>query len=229
MSKQHDSIRSAVVRLVGSNSPPDRASHPRYRPLIIGAAILFKPLEEPRAPWLVDLSEDDRFRPDAPATATDIQRVVSWKRLQGCLCRVAAALVSSSDIQSRGGRADRRCGPAYRLVDRSRLPSGQAFSSEIYGWSLMVQLPGMHDRAMIDPHEVFADLPAYYDSPLELLDRGAYLTSRGIPNRPIALLTRPEDFIARQPSGTPGGQPGRANRFFPGLSFRRPANLSRLM
>jgi hypothetical protein len=93
---------------------------------------------------------------------------------------------------------------------------------EIYGWALMYQLPGMLDTAAIDPHEEFDDLPAYYRSPLELVDRAAFLAARGIPNRPIALLTRREDFHPR------GVGPRPLNRFQPEVSFRRPVDLRRI-
>ena len=45
---------------------------------------------------------------------------------------------------------------------------------EFYGWSLLYQLPGDGDLARVDPHESLADLPAFYESPLELADRQAF-------------------------------------------------------
>ncbi len=94
---------------------------------------------------------------------------------------------------------------------------------EIYGWALMYQLPGMVDRALIDPHDELDSLPAFYESPLELVDRSAFLASRGIPSRPIALLTRPDDFVSAGVGGAP-----LTNVHFPRARFRRPADLSRI-
>lgn len=94
---------------------------------------------------------------------------------------------------------------------------------EIYGWALMYRLPGMIDAAAIDPHDEFDDLPAYFSSPLELVDRAAFLASKGIPNRPIALLTQREDFHPRSVT-----TPRPVNRFRPEERFRRPADLRRL-
>jgi hypothetical protein len=83
----------------------------------------------------------------------------------------------------------------------------------------LYQLPGIRGIGFVDPHESFPDLPAFFESPLELLDRATFLHGKGIVTRPLAVLTRPEDFN-RGADGTP------VNRFFSEASFARPANLA---
>ena len=87
----------------------------------------------------------------------------------------------------------------------------------------MYQLPGMRGTAAIDPHDRFDDLPALFESPLELIDRSVFLAARGIPNRPIAILTRPEDFVRRETGE------GWTNRYYPQARFRRPCRLEAIL
>ena len=237
-------IRSAHVRLVGTGSPQpalpgQRASSGLYRPLIVGPAILHRSSGSrlrsergiPRGAWHVDLLAGGSLLPDAPHRPLDLERVLAWRRQRGEACRVGAALVSCCDVttviqpdlesasdatESAVASSDQPFAPAPR-VDRAR------GLIEIYGWALMYQLPGMIDAAAIDPHDELDDLPAYYSSPLELVDRASFLAAKGIPNRPIALLTRREDFHPRVPT-----EARPVNRFRPLERFRRPADLKRI-
>jgi len=241
MSEHLGRIRSARVRLVGSGSSEPAATGRRlYRPLIVGAALLHRTAGGwlrsergiPRGSWRVDVLAGRALVPDAPRRPLDIKRVVAWRQQRGETCRVAAALVSCCDVTTipplsvddepaRSLPADAPTLASLPFADR---PSVQRAPGvvEIYGWALMYQLPGMLDTAAIDPHDEFDDLPAYYRSPLELVDRAAFLAARGISNRPIALFTRREDFHPR------GVGPRPLNRFQPEVSFRRPADLRRI-
>lgn len=243
MSDHLGRIRSARVRLIGSSASvtggTGRSLRRLYRPLFVGPVILSRASGSvvrsdrgiPRNAWHVDVLPGRSLLPDAPSRPGDIERVVAWRRARGEACRVAAALVSCCDVTTHRSAADGGTAPAAGEADDlrprpyedpvtlARVPG----VVEIYGWALMYQLPGMVDAAAIDPHDEFDDLPAYYESPLELVDRAAFLAARGIPNRPIALLTRREDFRRRPGAGAPP-----VNRFQPGEAFRRPADLRRI-
>ena len=244
MSEHLGRIRSARVRLVGSGSGSSEsavAGRRLYRPLIVGAAILHRTTGGwlrsergiPRGSWRVDVLAGRALVPDAPRRPLDIKRVVAWRQQCGETCRVAAALVSCCDVTTlsppsvgdepaRSLPVDAPTLASLPFADRPRVEPAPGVV-EIYGWALMYQLPGMLGTAAIDPHEEFDDLPAYYRSPLELVDRAAFLAARGIPNRPIALLTRREDFHPR------GGGPRPLNRFQPEVRFHRPADLRRIL
>jgi hypothetical protein len=227
--------------LVGSgSSEPAAVGRRLYRPLIVGAAILHRTTGGwlrsergiPRGSWRVDVLAGRALVPDVPRRPVDIERVVAWRQQRGETCRVGAALVSCCDVTAlpplsaaddpaRSLPADTPASPGQPFEDRPQVEQAPGVV-EIYGWALMYQLPGMLDTAAIDPHEELDDLPAYYSSPLELVDRAAFLAARRIPNRPIALLTRREDFHPR------GVEPRPLNRFQPDVSFRRPADLRRI-
>ena len=200
-----------------------------YRPLIVGPAILHRlPASlDARRRWQVDVAPGGRFLPDCPSKALDVERVIAWRLRSGEPCRAGAALVSSSDLAGGGGAvpegvrrdADEAFPAGMRFAGRDRgLKRGAAI--EMYGWALMYQFPGVDNRAWVDPHETHDDLPAYYESPLELLDRAAFLAARGVRTRPIALITRRDDFIDTSH--------GPVNRFFPSVRFRQPVALRRL-
>jgi hypothetical protein len=221
---------------------------PVYRPLVIGPAVLYRlptttstagpgshSLRRPL--WQVDLEPGGRLRPAAPVDATGIERVVAWRRRTGSCARVGAALVSSCDFASAEAGAVSDAEPSHDGIDSagtaSRGPAAngrfrkegasRGMAAEIYGWALMYQLPGMIDRAVIEPHDEFDSLPAYYESPLEIVDRTAFLADRGIPCRAIALLTRPDDF-----EHAAGDASSPVHRHFPHTRFQRPADLRRL-
>lgn len=194
-------IRSLVARLV-AEPPPDRESAPPgrrlYRPLVVGPVLMRRP--SGRGPWLARVSADGRL---VPRAAARLRSRISLLRRRGVLHRVAAALVTPQDF----------AGPTLRMI-----PSVRRATSEFYGWSIMYQLPGMRSLAAIDPHERFPELPAFFESPYELVDRCEFLAGRGIPTRPLALITQPIDFS--------GGRDGKlGNRFYPGERFRPPVDL----
>jgi hypothetical protein len=195
-------IRPVFARLVGDAPLADdatRAIRRRYRPLVVGPALMIRRGD---GGWLVRVSTDGRLLPRAwrPASLRPCLR-----RLEsaGVTHRVAAALVAPQDL----------VGPPPQLVPDDRRPQ-----AEFYGWSLMVQLHGMRGLAAVDPHERFAALPAFYESPHELVDRSEFLAARGIPCRPLALITQPGDFVI----AAHGRQ---SNQFYPGERFRRPSSL----
>jgi len=196
-------IRPLRARLVCER--PDLPALPLrrrcYRPLVVGAAVLRQGGAGGR--WLVSVSGDGRLLPVVPPGFVRLRREVMALRPDDGAWRLAAALVTPEDL----------AGPPRRLVCQAEPPR-----LEFYGWSLMVQQPGSRDLAVVDRHERFADLPACYESPLELIDRSSFLAARGIRSRPLALVTQPADFTA--------SADGRLrNRFFPAERFRPPASL----
>lgn len=185
----------------------------RLRPLFAGLAILHRE-GHAGAAWTIDVSEDGRLFPHAPASPEDLERVVGLHRALGRQCRVGAALATPADLAGAAPRRPRRAPGPESACRRG---------PEIYGWSLMYQLPGMRGTAAIDPHDRFEDLPAFFESPLELIDRSVFLAARGILNRPIAILTRPEDFLRRETGD------GWTNRYYPQARFRRPCRLDAVL
>jgi hypothetical protein len=200
----HTEIRSVRARLVAepsvdaANPPPQRRA---YRPLVVGPVLLRR--DGPRGGWSVRVSGDGRLLPSPRGGMAVLTRRLQLCRASGIVHRVAAALVAPQDVS----------------LDSPRLIASDAQpQSEFYGWSLMIQFPDMKTLALVDPHERFADLPAFYESPLELIDRSTFLAGKGIASRPIALITQPGDFVV--------GADGRLrNRFYPDARFRRPAGL----
>lgn len=203
------------VRLV-SETRPDEPLPPGgrlLRPLFAGLAILHRDARAGAA-WTIDVSEDGRLLPHAPGSPEDLQCIVGLHRALGRQCRVGAALATPADLNA--GRFFEQRPAAKPDSECRRRP-------EIYGWSLMYQLPGMRGTAAIDPHERFEELPAFFESPLELIDRSMFLAARGIANRPIAILTRPEDFVRHETGGKWG------NRYYPQARFRRPCRLDAVL
>jgi hypothetical protein len=200
----HTEIRSLRARLVGE-IPVDSAipKPPRrvYRPLVVGPVLLRR--DGPQGCWSVRVSGDGRLLPSLRGGMAVLTRRMRLCRAAGIVHRVAAALVAPQDMSLE----------SPRLIASVEQPR-----SEFYGWSLMTQFPGMSTLALVDPHERFADLPAFYESPLELIDRSTFLAGKGIASRPIALITQPDDFEVETD--------GRLrNRFYPEARFRRPAGL----
>lgn len=187
------------------------------RPLFAGLAILHRD-SRAGATWRIDVSGDGRLWPHAPRSSEQVERIVSLHRALGRTCRVGAALATPADL------AD---GLTHASVRRPRSAASDVAvprrRPEIYGWALLYQLPGMRGTAAIDPHDRFDDLPAFFESPLELIDRSVFLSARRIPHRPIAVLTRPEDFVRRETGA------GRDNRFYPQARFRRPCRLDAVL
>lgn len=201
-------IVQAHVRLLPATVGGAGSRMRRYRPLVVGPAILHRPPSGVE-PWTVEVSDDGRLLPLAPPSLGGLVRAVAEHRSSGRWCRVATALISPTDLPAVGGHD-------------GAVPFGTpSLRAEFYGWSLMVQPPGVRGRAFVDPHEEFPDLPACFELPLELVDRIAHLEARGYSTRPIALITRPEDFT------TVAG--ARRNRFRPEAPFHRPCPLDWLL
>jgi hypothetical protein len=149
----------------------------------------------------VTVTTDGLLRPRGPRSLPAAIARSRSLRDAGIMARAAVALVAPEDVAL--------CHPAA-----GRLATNGTLRHDCYGWSLLYQLPGMRGMACVDPHERFADLPAFYESPLEFVDRAAFLAERGILARPLALVTQLDDF-------QPGGDGRMCNRFYPRGSFRR--------
>ena len=190
-------IRSRLIfdRCFDDAEPPRRSR--LYRPLVVGPAILRR--HGRGEPWTAAVSTNGRLMPRVPP---GLGRLPHALAALGGTHRLAAALVAPQDIDGR----------PVRLVSERR-PT----RSEFYGWALLYQLPGMRGLALVDAHERFSDLPAFFESPAELVDRTTFLASRGVASRPLALFTQPSDFIPVE------GE--LRNRFCPGQRFNRPADL----
>lgn len=197
-------IRSVPARLVGEpllNAPVSRRPRRIYRPLVVGPVLLRR--DGPQGRWSVPVSGDGRLLPAPAGGMAVLTRRLHLCRAAGTVHRVGAALVAPQDMGLESARL---------------IASAEPPRTEFYGWSLMVQFPGLDSLALVDPHERFADLPAFYESPLELIDRSTFLAGKGIASRPIALFTQPADFVVEAD--------GRLrNRFYPDARFRRPAGL----
>ena len=203
------SIVQAVVRLVPpARGPAAPCSRRCYRPLVVGPAILWRPAAA-RGPWTVSVSRDGRILPQAPASIQALREVVTRHRAAGLHCRIATALACPADVPPSAGTAEAETLAATTL------------RSEIYGWSLMYQPQGVSGLAFVDPDDTLPDLPACFELPLELVDRIGFLEARGIRTRPLAVITRPEDF---EPVD------GRIrNRFRPDARFHKPFSIDRLL
>ena len=202
----HPAIIPALVRLLPTSDADVTPPRPRcYRPLVVGPAIMHRPAAG-REPWTVDVSGDGRLLPLAPRSRRALRLEVDRLQGLGRHCRVATALICPADLPGTAAT-----GPLGKPELRT----------EFYGWSLMVQPPGIRDRAFVDRDEENPDLPACFELPLELVDRMAFLESRSFRTRPIALITRPEDF-------EPVAGAWR-NRFRPAAAFGRACRIDRLL
>lgn len=204
----------------GSDACVGARRGPIYRPIVIGPAILWRRPGRTgtETPWDVDLQDDRGLEPATPRRAIDLERILAWRRAQGQQCRVALALACGDDVVAAAAAA------ASFFPGRQRHAGGRfrrGGAIEIYGWSLLHPRPGAVGRGIVDPHDTIPDLPAWYESPLELADRSAFLAARGIRTRALALVTRPEDFVP--------GVDGPVNRFFPRGAYRTPADLRRFV
>lgn len=170
-----------IPPLDGGPAAPPRT----FRPLVLGPAVLHRRRSDER--WRVDVSRDGRLLPLAATGPHDLQAEILTTRRSGRLCRVAAALMGPEDTLHAGIMSPRR---------RER-PDKRRPRMASYGWALLYQPPGIAGLAFVDRHEQFADLPACFELPLELLDRAAFLADRGFRTRPLAVVVQPEDFDVR--------------------------------
>jgi len=172
-------IRSVLARLVCAQELQPPGSRRRlYRPLVVGPVLLRR--TDPLGPWLTDVSRDGRLRPRGPGSPGGLRARLERLQAARVACRIAAALMTPHDLSGESP-------PSGRL---------RRLRSEFYGWAIMFQPPGMAGAAVVDPDQRFPDLPAFFELPLELLDRMAFLASRGIAARPLAVVTQRDDFIA---------------------------------
>ena len=165
----------------------------RFRLLVIGPAVLVR---EESGSWRVPVAGGSALRPVAAGVGAGVVALRS-------AVRVAAALLDPLDLATSGHDL------LTALHPQRPTPAG----TEFYGWSLLYRLPGDGDAARVDPHDDLADLPAFYESPLELADRQEFLRRRGIPTRVLALLTNRADFDIAP------GEPPR-NRYFDHARWR---------
>jgi hypothetical protein len=202
--KQPPPIARVSIRLVPEETlrgrlRPATRRRGTYRPLAIGSAVLFRP-QSAGGRWVVTVSTDGLLQPRGPQSLPAAIARSRSLRADGIMARAAVALVAPEDVPlgQPAGRLATDDGPRH----------------DCYGWALLYQLPGMRGMAVVDPHDRFDDLPAFYESPLEFVDRAAYLADRGIATRPLALVTQLDDF-------RPGPDGRICNRFYPRGSFRR--------
>ncbi len=190
---------------------PDGHHRQILRPLVLGPAVLYQPAG--KVVWRVDLADTEALVPHVPASRRDLMHIIGLHSAVGHTCRLALALASPMDATTR--RRSTLCGS----LDDSEF----AARSDIYGWSIMYQRPGCSLEGIVDPHDEYSDLPAFYESASELLDRTDYLSWKQIPHRVLALATRPEDFE------WPFDRVLRRNRFFPESRFAAPTDITRLV
>lgn len=200
--------RSAVfpalrMRLVPERMPPGEGRLARrrcgtYRPLAIGAAIVMRAASA-GGRWVMASTGDGLLRPRRPRSLPAARDRVHELLSAGRPARVVVALVTPEDLGAPPADGE----PAADL---------DGLRCDGYGWALLYQSPGMRGLACIDPHDRFAELPAFYESPLEYLDRAGFLAERGIPSRPLVLVTQPDDFL-------PACDGRILNRFYPHASF----------
>lgn len=171
-------IMATRVRLVPTETvlAEPRPRQRVFRPFVIRPAILFRTAGS-KEPWLVDV-EDDLLLPACPPTEAGIMEVVQLHEALGRTCRIAAALAMPADGRAEPLRMGRR--RRHQVID-------------MFGWAIMIQPPGMTGVAVVDRHEEIPGLPAFYECPLQLLDRADFLATRGVPHRPLAIMVRPED------------------------------------
>jgi len=196
---------------VGADGGSGRRVQKTYRALVVGTAILHRPAGS-RGRWTVDLAAGLDCLPHSPRTAAGLRRILNLHTSLGKTARIGAALVTPSDAV-----ADR----VWPMTTGDRRPSHRHSDAavDIYGYSLMYKLPGMEGFAAVDPHEFFDDMPAWFESPLELLDRAEFLAARGIPHRPLAIVTQRQDFEPAEAGNGP------RNRFYRQTAFRRPCRI----
>jgi len=128
---------------------------------------------------------------------------------RGGACRIGVAVASPLDALE----------PAVsRSAELRGATPSPRLRMDFYGWALMYQPPGLPGRAVVDGHERFADLPAVFERPLELIARAEFLESRGFRTRPLLIPALTTDFVTG-----PDGRP--QNRFLADAVFRHPSPL----
>lgn len=199
-------LHEARFRLLGGDPSPRRT-------IVIGPAILLQS-GDLRGPWTLSVAAVGSLEPIAPRCPRRLSRTVSRFARHGVRCRLASAIAIPVDF-TRQGWAHGPLPGEGRFTGRSEgiVPCRSAGPRMIYGWSLAYRFPDSNGPALVDPHEDVPDLPAFYESAVELIDRAFHLEARGIETRPIAILVHEDDYVR-------DGRGGRVNRYFPKASFR---------
>lgn len=155
-----------------------------YRPLTLGLAILERSAGCD-GPWRVRLAPRLPLRPLTPSTPEALATRLLKLRDRGVTTRLAATILAPLDMPVLADELPRM------VRDRCRPPQTRA---DFYGWALLYGLGSSLPFGLVDQHDEHRDLPAFYESAGELADRAAFLTARGIANRPLAVITQPSDF-----------------------------------
>lgn len=203
MDRHHDfdsaHIQHARFRLLGSGQRLSRRS------IVLGPAILVRP-DAGRGPWTLSILEDSPLEPVAHRCQDRLSRTICGFARRGLHHRMAAAIAVPADFRRRRFAVAGR--PATAGPHGGDRPN---IHRTIYGWALAYRFPDSTGPALVDPDDDVPDLPAFYESPAELIDRVIHLEARGIETRPIALLVHETDFIRDERGGA-------INRYFPSLT-----------
>lgn len=196
LDSDRDPIHEARFRLFGSGRRGSRRS------IVLSPAMLERSADG--EPWTLAVRDGGTLEPIPPL---DSHRVSWMPAGRSPHCRLVFALAVPDDFQRR------RIPMAGQLLKCARTGGRHSWCSStkprtIYGWAIAYRFPDSTGPALVDPHEDVRWLPAFYESPVELIDRIIHLEARDIATRPIALLVRPSDFL-RDERGV------RINRFFP--------------
>lgn len=194
---------SATLLPALNRSLGDSAGGQRYRLLVVGPAILERPAGTV-GPWRVCVTTDGTFLPRTPASPVAVEARLRRLHRAGGAVRLGAAILEPRDLLRVAGQFDAAL----------RGPPTPVRRHEFYGWALLYQLSGHRGIGIVDPQDDLPDLPACFESPLELADRQEFLGRRGIPTRAIAVVTQPQDFVTVD-------QAAPANRFCPVARWRR--------
>jgi hypothetical protein len=168
----HVTVVNLPLRLI-----PAGGGSPRYRPLAIGLAQIRR--STAGGSWWVQVSLDGCLRPVWHEGLLEAGTAVKP-------CRTAIALLAPEDLRDSVAHCLRRRPNLRGALARFR-------GCDIHGWCIMYQPPGLRGVAVVDAHESCDELPAFFELPLELLDRMEFLATRGIPSRALALLAEPDD------------------------------------
>ena len=196
LDSDRDPVHEARFRLFGSGGRGSRRS------IVLSPAMLERSADA--GPWTLAVRDDGTLDPIPPLESCRM----SWGAAR---CRPHRRLVYALAVP--GDFQRRRIPMAGHLLEDGRTGGRNSRRSStvlrtIYGWAIAYRFPESTGPALVDPHEDVPELPAFYESPVELIDRIIHLEARDIATRPIALLVRPSDFLQDE-------RGGRINRYFP--------------
>ena len=196
LDSDRDPVHEARFRLFGSGG------HGSRRSIVLSPAMLERSADT--GSWTLAVRDGGTLEPIPPLDS----RRMSWV---GTRCRAHSRFVFALAVPDDFQR--RRIPMAGHLLKGGRTRGRNSRRSStvlrtIYGWAIAYRFPDSNGPALVDPHEDVPELPAFYESPVELIDRIIHLEARDIATRPIALLVHPSDFLQ-------DGRGGRINRYFP--------------